>query len=171
MRLKTGFNLVVMLACLAFGPKENRDFLFRTPPDQLYGETEVFRDSTGIWSVARNASSDSVELLDVATARVWSASLEDGSSYASKTEKKIYAGSLAIIERGVNAAPAAPYIRIGDEHPRTPRGLHIATEAETFYEFLWPGIVALLAVTLTYMINDLSWECGSPIRDIIESKE
>lgn len=171
MKVKTGFNLGVVLACLAFGPRENRDFFFRTPADRLYGEVEVFKDEVGTWSVARNVSGESVELVDSTMVRVWSADLEDGTYYTSETDRKIYSRSLAVVERKNDNLSSARNIRIGNAHPRTPRRLSIATEAEAFHEFFWPGIVVLLSVALTYMVNDYSWECGSPIRDIVESEE
>jgi hypothetical protein len=170
-KIKTGFNLVVMLALLAFGPRENRDFFFRTSPDQLYGETEVFRDNAGTFSVARNASSESVELLDTAPMCVRSTDLRDGSFYTSKDDKLVYAESVAIIERGNGVNNTTPNVRIGKSQPRKPRSLRIVTEAEELYELLWPGIIVLLVVILTYLINDFSWECGSPIQDIVKLTE
>ena len=170
-KIKTGFNLLAILALLAFGPRENRDFFFRPSPDQLYGEFEIFRDGQDTFWVARNASPEKVELLGASPVHVWSTDLKNRSFYTSETERFVYAESMAVVKRKANSLATAPSVRIGKVQPQIPRGLRFVTEAEEFYEFLWPLIIVVLAVTLTYLINDLSWECGSPIRDIIKAEE
>lgn len=167
MKIKTVFNLFVTLSLLALGPKDNRNLLFRTPPDHSYGEILIYHDGQSQWSIAKNSGNNTVEIPKDHMTDVYTRDFNDGAQYFAKNEVK--ANSVALIKRVEAQKPqdvAEVLVDFGNRTPKPPSGLQIATEADIFYMFIWPVVLLGLAVGLTFLINDYSWQCKSPLRDL-----
>jgi hypothetical protein len=155
---------------LAFGPRENRDYFFRTPPELLYGELPLFERENVLISLARNESEELIDLVGRHGLRVRFCGRDDDPLHEDGIGK-VYARSMALIERPRTGGGPGPRISVANRLPRPPRGLRIQTEGEVVEGFVWPAVIVGLAVVLTYLITDFAWQCSSPIRDTLEELE
>lgn len=170
MKAKTTLHLLAMLGLLAFGPRENRDYFFRTPPDLLYGEARLFESEGALLSLARNESEELIHLIGGSGSRIRFCSRETA-PYREDGEGKVYARSMALIERPRLDGEHDTRVSVASRMPQLPRGLRIQTEGEVMDGFIWPAIIVALAVILTYLITDFSWQCSAPIRDTLGELE
>jgi hypothetical protein len=166
MKLRIAFDVLVVLALLAFGPRENRLFLFRDSPDLLYGEVLVYTGGGKAISFATNASSNVAAIKEPKPLRIVSRDSASG-TYLATSGDEVYANTVAIIERPAGAGVPEPRVAFGAAQPAPPHALRVVTEAESFHMFLWVALIAALTAMLAYAICELSWRCGSPIQDIL----
>lgn len=166
MKLRIAFDVLIVLALLAFGPRENRLFLFREAPDLLYGEVVVYKGNGAAISFATNASSTVATIKEPKPVRVLSRDVSNG-AFLATTGDEVFANTIAIIERPAGAGVPNARVAFGAAQPAPPRALRIVTEAESFRTFLWVFSIAVLTAMLAYAICELSWRCGSPVQDVL----
>jgi hypothetical protein len=167
LKLRIAFDVLIMLALLAFGPRENRLFLFRDAPDLLYGEVVVYKGNGSAVSFATNASSAAATIKEPKPIRVLSRDMSSGTYLATTTGNEVYANTIAIIERPAGSGVPDARVAFGAVQPAPPQALRIVTEAESFHTFLWVFSIAVLTAMLAYAICELSWRCGSPVQDVL----
>lgn len=172
MNWKLAADVLIVLVLFAFGPRENRQFIFRSEPDLLYGEMVIYSTTTGSLSVARNAAAESAHLKDPRPEHVWWRTATADDSHLDGEPQQIYANTVAVIERSHrNGSKDPPLVQFGDARPQSPHGLRLITQGEEFHDFAWVCVIVALAALLSFAICDYSWRCGSPLRDILGETE
>ncbi len=159
MRPKMLLDLFAMLLLLAFGPQENRHFFMDTPEDRFYGELLIYSDTASSWYLARNTLSQGVRLLDSASVELILPEPCRGEGSENHGPEEVCSQTTSIIKRSRLPPGSKQRVQISKKAPRAPRSLRIMTEAESFYGFVWPGVLLFLAVTLTYLISSLCHAC------------
>lgn len=167
MKLRIAFDVLVLLALLAFGPRENRLFLFHDSPELLYGEVLVYEGNGKALSFATNASALAATLKEPKPIQVLSRDTAGGAYLATPEGDTVYANTMAIIERPEGSGMAEAHVAFGSEQPAPPHALRVVTEAENFHTFLWIFSIAVLTAILAYAICELSWRCGTPVQDVL----
>ncbi len=172
MNWKLAIDVLVVLVLFAFGPRENRQFLFRSEPDALYGELVVFTSTDSSLALARNATASVAEFPEPKPRRIWWQNAASGAAVMEIGPQKMYTETLAIVERPTKSSrDSSALIQFGDAPPLRPRPLRVITEGEEFHDFIGMCIVVILVALLSFAICDYSWRCGSPLRDILEEVE
>jgi hypothetical protein len=171
MNWKLATDVLIVLILFAFGPPENRQFLFRSEPDLLYGEMIIYKTTSDSISLARNAAGEGARFAGPQPTRVWWRTATDDDSYLEGAPKQIHGDTLAIIERTHVSGKDSSLVHFGDSRPRPPQGLRVITRGEEFHDFAWVCLFVTLAALLSFAICDYSWRCGSPLRDILGETE
>jgi len=167
MKLRIAFDVVVVLALFAFGPRENRLFLFRDSPELLYGEVLVYKGNGMAISFATNASNTGAVIKEPKSLRVLSRDAASGAYLATTSGDEVYANTVAIIERPAGVGVGDTRVAFAAGQPAPPHALRVVTEAESFHTFVWGILIAALVGLLAYSVCELSWRCGSPVQDIL----